>query len=344
MGDQGSIYSILQDVPIMVSPHYRLPKQIFVSSELAPVPNSIDSLAAYPFTVEKETLSMMEEAQKQQEQDRERLSQLQQKYREERIKQQKLAARKIAPGFLDTETRILKPEPLHQLGEESESMRRQQQVDYLRFEQALAPPDPWDQPENDMMALRSILGANNQPITTATTTTTNSITHAQQHTPSQVTSANEQQGYPPVMWTVAPDTTNNGQFQHPPPPTAGPRPHHHTSSPPIAPALPPKPFFDTSACSSGHTSPQTVTSILPNATTAIASSSPSDPSNSPIIPPPLPPPPPAPPASATHPAHDNLIQELVNMGFSRPQAADALEKNDHDLTKATNFLLDHGGD
>lgn len=280
---------------------------------------------------------MMEEAQKQQEQERERLSQLQQKYREERIKQQKLAARKIAPGFLDTETRILKPEPLHQLGDESESMRRQQQVDYLRFEQALAPPDPWDQPENDMMALRSILGANNQPITTTAQHT------QQQHVP-QVTSANEQQGYPPVMWTVAPDTTNNGQFQQQQQQPAGPRPHH-TSSPPIAPALPPKPFFDTSTCSSGHTSPQTVTSILPNATTAIASSSPSDTSNSPVIPPPLPPPPPpAPPAPATHPAHDNLIQELVNMGFSRPQAADALEKNDHDLTKATNFLLDHGSD
>lgn len=280
---------------------------------------------------------MMEEAQKQQEQERERLSQLQQKYREERIKQQKLAARKIAPGFLDTETRILKPEPLHQLGDESESMRRQQQVDYLRFEQALAPPDPWDQPENDMMALRSILGANNQPITTTAQHT------QQQHVP-QVTSANDQQGYPPVMWTVAPDTTNNGQFQQQQQQPAGPRPHH-TSSPPIAPALPPKPFFDTSTCSSGHTSPQTVTSILPNATTAIASSSPSDTSNSPVIPPPLPPPPPpAPPAPATHPAHDNLIQELVNMGFSRPQAADALEKNDHDLTKATNFLLDHGSD
>lgn len=280
---------------------------------------------------------MMEVAQKQQEQERERLSRLQQKYREERIKQQKLAARKIAPGFLDTETRILKPEPLHQLGDESESMRRQQQVDYLRFEQALAPPDPWDQPENDMMALRSILGANNQPITT-----TAQHTQQQQHVP-QVTSANEQQGYPPVMWTVAPDTTNNGQFQQQQQP-AGPRPHH-TSSPPIAPALPPKPFFDTSTCSSGHTSPQTVTSILPSATTAIASSSPSDTSNSPVIPPPLPPPPPpAPPAPATHPAHDNLIQELVNMGFSRPQAADALEKNDHDLTKATNFLLDHGSD
>lgn len=28
------------------------------------------------------------------------------------------------------------------------------------------------------------------------------------------------------------------------------------------------------------------------------------------------------------------------MGFTRAQAIDALEKNDHDLVKATNFLLD----
>lgn len=29
------------------------------------------------------------------------------------MRKQKLAARKIAPGFLDTDTRILKPEPLY---------------------------------------------------------------------------------------------------------------------------------------------------------------------------------------------------------------------------------------
>lgn len=31
--------------------------------------------------------------------------------------------------------------------------------DYLKFEQGLAPADPWDTPENDMVALRSILGS-----------------------------------------------------------------------------------------------------------------------------------------------------------------------------------------
>lgn len=32
-------------------------------------------------------------------------------YEEERAQQQKAAARKIAPGFLDTDTRILQPQP-----------------------------------------------------------------------------------------------------------------------------------------------------------------------------------------------------------------------------------------
>jgi hypothetical protein len=35
---------------------------------------------------------------------------LRRKYEDERINKQKLAARKIAPGFLDTDTRMLKPE------------------------------------------------------------------------------------------------------------------------------------------------------------------------------------------------------------------------------------------
>lgn len=73
-------------------------------------------------------------------------------------------------------------------------------------------------------------------------------------------------------------------------------------------------------------------------------------SNSPVISPPvLPPPsdyhkvntttpPPLPPLPAT--PNENLITELGNMGFSRAQAIDALEKNEHDLIKATNFLLD----
>ena len=93
---------------------------------------------------------------KQQQEERERLE-------KEYTKRQKLAARKIAPGFLDTDTRILKPQPLYQRDEEDmPSAPRHQQLDYQKFEQGLAPPDPWDQPENDLVALRSILGPSDQ--------------------------------------------------------------------------------------------------------------------------------------------------------------------------------------
>jgi hypothetical protein len=50
-------------------------------------------------------------------------------------------------------------------------------------------------------------------------------------------------------------------------------------------------------------------------------------------------PPPLPPLPMPQP-NENLITELSNMGFTRAQASDALQKNDQDLIKATHFLLD----
>lgn len=113
------------------------------------------------------------------------------------MNKQKVAARKIAPGFLDTDTRILQPQQTYGYehpitgnseesisGENSHSESTSPQMlqpalngnneqkivmpleigpekhfDYLKFEQGLAPADPWDTPENDMVALRSILGS-----------------------------------------------------------------------------------------------------------------------------------------------------------------------------------------
>ncbi|KAG0305726.1 hypothetical protein BGZ98_003682, partial [Dissophora globulifera] len=40
------------------------------------------------------------------------------------------------------------------------------------------------------------------------------------------------------------------------------------------------------------------------------------------------------------PNANSLIQQLVNMGFTREQSRSALEKYDYDLEKATNHLLD----
>lgn len=98
-------------------------------------------MAAYPFSVEREALADIEAARKLQRAEEERLEQWRKEYEEEKVKRQKLAARKIAPGFLDTDTRILQPEPLHattrnnQQEEEeeegSDKVRRRDQVGIL---------------------------------------------------------------------------------------------------------------------------------------------------------------------------------------------------------------------
>jgi hypothetical protein len=96
--------------------------------------------------------------------------------------------------------------------------------------------------------------------------------------------------------------------------------HKHS---PVVPALPPK------VLSGGASSPRTTTPPIPPVPSNYRSQIPT--------PPPLPPPP------CSNNDLDPLISELGNMGFSRAQAIDALEKNDHDLIKATHFLLDQAG-
>ncbi|ORZ01328.1 hypothetical protein BCR43DRAFT_522191 [Syncephalastrum racemosum] len=337
MSDQGSTYPVLQDVPVMVSALYKLPKQVFVGSELTALPdNVLENL--YPFTLEKEALSEIEAAQGQQTLEEQKLASWQREYKDEKMRKQKLAARKIAPGFLDTDTRILKPEPLyspeaHEEDETGSSLSPagvtattatttiaaaaaaaggsspaapvdldKKGIDYLRFDPGIPPPDPWDAPENDLAALTSILGGNDAATVAAA--------HAAQAVQKRASVPHD----PPTYWQQQQQqqTVQQPLQQH----------ASRHSSPPVAmlakaPALPPKPF---SPSSSQPSSPPS--------------------QSSPLLPPR--PPPPATAAANNNGNVDILIQELVNMGFSKPQATDALEKNENDLTKATNFLLDHG--
>ncbi|KAI8378107.1 hypothetical protein EDC96DRAFT_551111 [Choanephora cucurbitarum] len=287
----------------MVSPLYILPKK-----------------PTYSFHFERDVLSQIEIARKRAHEAEEALEIKRKQYEEERINKQKLAARKIAPGFLDTDTRILQPQQTYVYDQptthspDSEDSRPivspkmpypslngitssptpphthitssasislptattndMKHFDYLKFEQGLAPADPWDTPENDMLALKSILGS-------------------------------------PKSNYVSPKSHSNS-----------PLPSSSTSSPIIS--SPPAP----------HT-------LLPSeyhkSNTNIVSSSSSSTS---VLPPPPPPPLPPPPLSQPTIPHENLIAELGNMGFTRAQSIDALEKNDYDLMKATNFLLD----
>ncbi|KAI8086744.1 uncharacterized protein BX664DRAFT_336654 [Halteromyces radiatus] len=379
MGDQGSSYSVLQDIPVMVSPHYRLPKQIVIDKELVPISEEALKLTNYSFSVERQAISNVVAMREKQQQAEKELADRLEAYQAEKLQQRKAAARKIAPGFLDTETRILHPQPFHSnktlLSEDldheinktnqddppsthsspqQQHQTRQQQlqhspyqryrsssnpadfihpsysslqqqekrtsaqshIDYLKFEQGLAPPDPWDTPENDFVALRSILG--NQD---------GKGNQDQQHyTPPPNPSAMPTPQYSSPYLRHAPSTNMypEGPWIRPP---QYPTPGHH------APALPPKLLKE---------------ELHPNG---------NSPNASPQIPPPPPPPPPSSssPSSSHHGSptlppplpplpngtQESLIQELANMGFSHSQAADALQKNENDLTRATNFLLDN---
>lgn len=375
MSDQGSTYAVLQSVPVMVSPHYRLPKKIMVASELQMVPDDISKLPAYPFAVEREVIAQVEAARKLGFETEEAFALKKKQYEEEKANKRKAAARKIAPGFLDTDTRILKPEQTYALefptpaaaAEESEpnSTHTSPQMlqpsvstgindsnkvlatgtsppdkfDYLKFEQGLAPADPWDTPENDMAALSAILGSPRMMPYTPVKRNSNPMPYPQQqqqqyHTPPQPQPQQQQRPYQKnegVYWNFQQQSSNNSNnnAMYPPPQQTTPRQMHAS-----VPALPPKLFGNSPHPSSSTSSPiiSPPPPVLPPPSDYHRASN----SNTPT-PPPLPP---LPNQQQSPSPNEGLIAELGNMGFTRAQAIDALEKNDHDLIKATNFLLD----
>ncbi|EPB84033.1 hypothetical protein HMPREF1544_09232 [Mucor circinelloides 1006PhL] len=365
MSDQGSTYAVLQSVPVMVSPLYKLPKKVLVASELKMVPDDVSKLPAYPFAVEREVIAQVEAARKKTFEAEEAFKLQKQQYEQEKLNKQKVAARKIAPGFLDTDTRILQPQQTYvyehpatnedsQNGEDMVPMEigPEKHFDYLKFEQGLAPADPWDTPENDMVALRSILGSPKSNYNQRRTSTPPSYPPQQyQHSPSQQQQPLPQHPRPyqkneGVYWNFQTSNSNStspnggGNYQQPQP-----QPQHvrqlqqHANS---VPALPPKLFNNSPLPTSSTSSPITSPPTLPPPSDYHKSISNNSMPTSTTTPPP-PPLPPLPPSSQQQqPAlpHEDLINELGNMGFTRAQAIDALEKNDHDLIKATNFLLD----
>lgn len=172
--------------------------------------------------MEREVIAQVEAARKKTFDAEEAFKLQKQQYEQEKLNKQKVAARKIAPGFLDTDTRILQPQQTYvyehpatnedsQNGEDSHSdstspsmlqpalngyqdtktmvpmeIGPEKHFDYLKFEQGLAPADPWDTPENDMVALRSILGSPKSNYNQRRTSTPPSYPPQQyQHSPSQ---------------------------------------------------------------------------------------------------------------------------------------------------------------
>ncbi|CEI93661.1 hypothetical protein RMCBS344292_07892 [Rhizopus microsporus] len=310
MTDQGSTYSVLQNVPVM----------IIIASELKPIPDDISQLTTYPFSTERQVLSYIEASRKNALEEEEALRAKRAQYEQEKINQQKLAARRIAPGFLDTDTRILKPEQKYnhtpeatveepQELNQTSSESNHEKFDYLRFEQGLAPADPWDAPENDFVALRSVLGSSPKANYSTPTSRTSPVTYTSYQQQQQ---QQQPRPYPPK---------NEGAYWNFQNGTAMPYPQG--LSPQSVPAIPPKLFTNSPLPSSSTSSPiiSHPSSLKPPAHSAVSPT-----------PPPIPPLP--------NPPYEHLIEELNNMGFTRAQAIDALEKNNHDLIKATNFLLD----
>ncbi|GAB5590120.1 hypothetical protein Unana1_05020 [Umbelopsis nana] len=327
-----------------------------MASPLYKMPNPL----LYRFTLEPEVLKEVEEYRKLEISRNNELERKYQQFLEEKIQRQKVAARKIAPGFLDTDTKILTPKPLNattngqsvesdvannlpnsiNLSRHSRSMsdevsmsrlvlpeqgvkpstsvssglasKKQNNLNYLEFEQGLAPLDPWDTPENDIDALQEIWEGRSNVKTDPRRRTLNQVSAGNQapyqpspgHPPQRNYQQQQLQNSMPLPPKQLPyPPTQHYTMPHPASGTSSPIQHTYPpmrSPSPVPPARPPK-AFDA----------------------------------------PTPPPLPAPvPVTQENDATSGLIQELTDMGFSREQAQNALEKNGNDISKATNFLLD----
>ncbi|KAI9275989.1 hypothetical protein BY458DRAFT_506716 [Sporodiniella umbellata] len=266
MTDQSSTYSMLEKVPLMISPQYKLPKKIVIDQELQPMPGDISQLIAYPFSIERKVLAQIEACRMRNKEEEETLKAKQLVYEQEKEDLKKAAAKKIAPGFLNTDIRILKADDIQTANPNIMTHSRSQE----RFKRPLGSEqnspiiNPWNSPEADFNALRSILDTP----TSRSTPTYTLLPTLVPYSPTVKSRQIKSDGHWKIRSNTAPGST-----------------------PPI---IPPKPL-DVSVSST-----QTV--------------------------------------PASPPKH--LIEELNNMGFTRAQATEALEKNQHDLTKATNFLLD----
>ncbi|CAG8482926.1 1546_t:CDS:2 [Ambispora gerdemannii] len=358
-----SIYAATQGVPLILAPQFSslkpisLPHDFDLSGDLPPMPQPCD------FELERSVINQLE---------RERQaaalkvairSEKIRMLHEERIQKQKAEARKIAPGFLDTDRRILTPEPVansqHPRSDELpnhvvERLKLKTEEDKLSAT-VTKTINPWDlsntieddknetntaapfnvnnieirQSHQQQEAPQPLLRQGGYPTTSIpmnnynpqNTTTTNSsftiTTNNDPRTLSNPSSPNSSsQLYSPAQYLttpiqITPTTTNTGSFSR------GRSASHssaYTTTTIIPPSRPPKELPR-----SRSTSP-IITNTNSNSNSSLAN-----------------------PEKLFHENNENpeALKQLVNMGFSREQAIDALKKYDNDLVKATNYLLDN---
>lgn len=89
--------------------------------------------------MERDVIAQVETARKRLFEEEEAFNLKKKQYEDEKLQQQKAAARKIAPGFLDTDTRILQPQPTFSTEFPKEngsvSPKQQQQQTYVNSPQ-----------------------------------------------------------------------------------------------------------------------------------------------------------------------------------------------------------------
>ncbi|CAI2170703.1 2489_t:CDS:2 [Funneliformis geosporum] len=396
-----SIYSAAEDVPLILAPQF---------SSLYPITLPPDfnldlpQVQNYDFKLERHIIADSE----QRRHDNATITQLRAQQllalQEERIRKQKAEARKIAPGFLDTDLRILTPVPINntqrrasqqvESGDNTfainsengldgqkihvrsasddiplyllEKMRSKEEGNeakpakslvYLEFEEILSSnlSNSSNSIQDDISILREVIGS---PVPTKPSNEYNSITDRGLN------------GSPNFF--VAPANQDKIVNNPNPPRSFHPSPLLQPSVAPLPSQLSNEVF--TLGSSATHSNPDLLSNKLSNLQISqnAYSTSPinihnntsssiqghrsySAPSSSierrsPRQPYSIPPVPPKEILPTTSPSPKNedsekdinpdLIEQFINMGFTKEQAVDALEKYDYDPHKATNYLLD----
>ncbi|KAL1925634.1 uncharacterized protein VTP21DRAFT_517 [Calcarisporiella thermophila] len=188
MTDQASsIYSSIDDVPLIVSPHHKLPQPINLPYDFAIIPEIISEYHQYDFKLEN---TVIEESQRRRlcaEEFAKTMEEQTRKNEETRRQRERELTKRLAPGFdPDADEGILQPvkvlasrkgresegsQPFHQhvrsasadstarakeslqsgnskhFGTTIPQSKQSNLFSFLEFEQGLPPPDPWDTPE-----------------------------------------------------------------------------------------------------------------------------------------------------------------------------------------------------
>ncbi|RIA87660.1 hypothetical protein C1645_827445 [Glomus cerebriforme] len=379
-----SIYSAAEDVPLILAPQFSALQPITLPHDFN---LDLPQVNNYDFQLERHIIAEFERYRQENATTIQLRAQKLQALQEERIRKHKEEARKIAPGFLDTNLRILTPVPVNNTqrrasqqaengtvsensmdeqkihvrsasddivlerikksNEEGDETKSSKSLVYLEFEESLPPRNPWEQPntiQDDISILREVIGSpissnelNNFVANGGVTGSSNFLGSPANHD-MMVTNSNPSRSFhsspllQPSIGTSLPSQLSNQTFAGNPDLLSNSLANLQISQ-------------NTYSMSSINVHNNTAPSV--KAYSAPSSSQERRHLHQPYSTPPIPPKEVLPASSSSPKNEDNdnddnsdLINKFINMGFTKEQAIDALVKSDHDLQKATNYLLD----